>query len=433
MAQYRVVLTGFQDSSMDGMAHFYTKFGQAYNKTPKEARTWLEQAKNVLYRFDDLEPAEKARVYIESLGGLARVEEAPPEPIFSPLAPQDPPEPAPAPAEPTPVPSWDAGPMFMPAPVYGPPRAAPPGAPPGDWAYQYGGQPVPYRPPVKNYLQYHDLGTIISATFELFFNNFVPLLMVNLIQFAPLAVLAVIGMVFGFAGALGPMMSGKPNPAMFGGMMAVVILIMVVLMPVYLYVSMFCQCASVFAIAEAINGRTPDYRACLKKVDYLMPLRLLVTSLLPGLAAIICMALPAVLLGIGAAKEAPPFLIMGGVLLAFMIPLVIYIGVLVMFMAPIVVLEGVWLMDAVNRSVEISRGYRLRNLVIMSVVFLIVFVPAMMVNCIGNFIPLIGGIVGGLIQVMIAVLLMVPLLLLYYDLRLREQGGADRFGGPATG
>lgn len=428
MAQYRVVLTGFQDTSMDGMAEFYRRFGEAYHKSPKEARQWVEQARNILYRFEDLEAAEKARQYLEGLGAAARVEEAPPEPPAAPVV-----QP-PASPDPGPVPGWDAGPMPGPAP--GP--VALPGSGAGSaWAYQHGAQPIPYQPPVKNYLRYHDLSSILSATFEIFFNNFLPLLLINLIQLIPALMIGIVGAVFAmvFVMGMGPLMSGaKPNPELFaGGMVAVVVLVLIVIMPVMIYLQMFCQCAMVFAAADAINGRVPDVRTCLKKVDYLMPLRLFITGLLPGLATIVCLAPSLALFILGAARQDPPFLIMGGVLTVLVIPLIIYINVLVMFFPQAVVLEGVWMLDAINRSIELSRGYRLRNLGIMIVMSLVIFVPALVINCIAGFIPLVGSLAGIVVQFAIVALIMIAMMLLYYDLRLREQAVGGGSAGPVPG
>ena len=73
MPKYKVVLKGVADSTEAGTRAFLERFGGSYNMSPDEARDWISRAERIIYRFDDLESAERARTWLETIGGVAEV------------------------------------------------------------------------------------------------------------------------------------------------------------------------------------------------------------------------------------------------------------------------------------------------------------------------------------------------------------------------
>jgi hypothetical protein len=272
-----------------------------------------------------------------------------------------------------------------------------------------------------------NLGTLLSDTFSLFFDNFVTLVVLNLIPLVPMIAFGVIiGLIALAGGMLSPGAGSKGLQAVGVGMMVLFGLALLLMLPVLIYVQVFCQAAQTFAVAEAVNGRKPAIGECLKRVDYWLPVRLFITMLLPGILSLAAFIPAGIFIAIAIAKNSIPFGVIGGIMAVMTVPLLFYLVTLFMFAQPVVVLEKVWLIEALQRSMDLGRGLRLRNLGVMIVVGLVIIVPLMMVNVISAFIPCLGNIVGLAVQIVAAPLFMVPLILLYYDNLLRKSGGEAR-------
>lgn len=137
------------------------------------------------------------------------------------------------------------------------------------------------------------------------------------------------------------------------------------------------------------------------------------------------------------------FLLVGPLLvLSFFSSIVIGLGFLVLIVPGVILLSGLVLATAVlvleqplsavgslNRSWELTKGFRSKVLVTVFVAMLLFFIPAMIVGLIGAFgsmvgawSPLIAGVLTGVLQIFVAPFIYVVITVLYYDLRVRKEG-----------
>lgn len=443
--EYRVLLRGLKDESEEGRSRFLQRFGEAYKMSADQAAQWLRAKKGVIYTVKTPEAAEKAARYLESLGGIAAVEKigvepapAPPEVPAEPAsiaASPAPPPPAPAPVASTPpeVPAGDASAPTAPAPPP-PPRPVAPASsgaplracPHCTFPYRTDQPVCPAckRPPTYAQAgtspgaagtgpaasQSYDLSAIVKVTIDTYKNNFVTLFVLSLL---PVAVFMFLGLIVGVGAAL---FAALGKDALIP-LVAAAVMAAAVLLPLTLYLTYYLWSAMVAAIDVAIRGERPEVVAIIKAVPPMLPLQALVNSLGSGFLMLGAIA-PFLALVVYAATQKQAGLAALGAVPMF--PVAVVVGVLLMFVMPVTVLESKWFVEALRRSIELGRGYYLRNFGIM---FLIVFAVAIVTGIIGtifNFIPIIGPMFSSVIQAAAGPLTTIPLVLLYYDMRMKK-------------
>ncbi len=71
--------------SLEPTGPFILKFAKAYGMSAEESRSWIESRSRVIYEFDTFEEAQKARHFLETIGGAAMVREEgePAAPVYS--------------------------------------------------------------------------------------------------------------------------------------------------------------------------------------------------------------------------------------------------------------------------------------------------------------------------------------------------------------
>jgi len=420
MAKYKVVLKGFVDTSESGIQGFLARFGQTYNMDADKAKAWIKQAGNVLYRFGTREEAEKSRGFIESLGGVAEVVEEPDVAPAYPPAP--PPPPGPQPGAPQ-YPGQPAGMPQGPGPVQ-------PGA-----AYPQAPAPFPYAPPPPRvYKRMHDLSSIFSDTFDLYFKHLWPLAQVNIIPIIPVLIFNVIAFLAQSALNISPVFT-KPGefPEMSMGILVALILMSLLIMPLSIYLYIFARMATITAIEDILNGRSFQPVELLKSMDKMAPVRFIATYTLP-LLLMLLLFVPMIALGvvaaIGVGNNSPPMTFAGvsGVIISALLafPAIFYIFSMFLFALPVVTLEGEWMVEALTRSKDLSLGHRWRNFGIFFLVWLVFNIP----SCCAGCIPVLGNALGPVVQAAVWPAGGISRMLLYYDMRVRrgeigpEQPGA---------
>jgi len=446
--EYRVLLRGLKDQSESGRRLFLQRFGEAYKMSPEQAAQWLRTRKGVVYAVKTPEAAEKARRYIESLGGVVEVEKAGAGPADGRTEParleldRELSTPATSPAPPaaaapdTPsvpeVPVDDAfvsdaaAPAVTPSASGAPLRACP------HCGYPYpqnqaacpacrrpavdsgpaagAGSGGPGRPAFSTAAPGYDLSAIVNITIETYKNNFVtlyglsalPVVMVSLITFGAVSV--------GLGGAaLGkdyiiPMVAGAVGLG-------------IILLPLVLYALTYFWAALIAAIDVSIRGARPDLVGILKAVPPMMPVQLMANGLFAMLVmgaaltpflAVTILAATQKMAGLAVVAALP------------IIPIAAAASLLFMFVMPVTVLEGLWAMDALKRSATLGRGYYLRNFGVMFLITLSVGVVISIASIPIQMIPVLGTLLTPLVQALATPATTIPIILLYYDMRLKK-------------
>jgi hypothetical protein len=70
MARYTVIIRGASDNSESGKNTFLERFAASYRINTEEARHTINTQKGAVYDFDEYDKAEKASIFLESIGGL---------------------------------------------------------------------------------------------------------------------------------------------------------------------------------------------------------------------------------------------------------------------------------------------------------------------------------------------------------------------------
>jgi len=424
MPKYKVVLKGFVDTSESGIQGFLARFGQTYNMDADKAKAWIKQAGNVLYRFGTREEADKSRGFIESLGGIAEVVEEPDVAPAYPPAP--PPPPGPQPGAPQ-YPGTPAGMPQGPGPVQ-------PGA-----AYPQAPAPFPYAPPPPRvYKRMHDLSSIFSDTFDLYFKHLWPLAQVVIIPIIPVLILQMLAGVAQFALNFGSMFSSPDQISELSiGIIVAVIVLALLFIPLSVYLYAFSHVATITAIEDILNKRPFQPVELLKSIDKMAPVKFIATYTLPVLLMIL-LFIPSGVFGviaiIGAEENSQGMLTTGlaglviGGLAAF--PAIFYITAMFMFTLPVVALEREWMIEGLARSKDISQGYRWRNFGIHFLISLVAGIPAGIIAGCASCVPVLGSALSPAVQAAVWPAGAIALMLLYYDMRVRrgeivpEQPGA---------
>jgi len=73
MSRFTVVLKGVVNNTPEGKTEFLNAFAKAYKLTPEKARSFINEKKGRLYTFADKPSADKAKSFLESLGGQAEI------------------------------------------------------------------------------------------------------------------------------------------------------------------------------------------------------------------------------------------------------------------------------------------------------------------------------------------------------------------------
>jgi len=422
MSKFKVVLKGHDPSI--GEQAFVEKFGATYNKSVQQVRDFIKNSNNVIYKFDDRVSADKAKKFLESLGAVAEVVEeqtaaAPPPPPPS----QQPPDPGPLPDYGAgPPASGPPGPMSPPGPTYGPPAGGGQGGfgPPGQPVpYGYPGGPGgPYGPPprgVFGYIKNFDLGLLISDPFKLFFDNFGVLIGISLVGY----VLQIVAMILMVLVIMLPLLMSQAQPNPENIPIAGIIAAVVIFFPLLLYVQAYFQLVLFRAIEKIIHGYKPGFVESFKGIGGLLPLKLIATNFYVAIIFILAMV-PFMVIIIAASNNQdgnPAVLIL--ILLFLALPLLLYLMTLFMFVVQSVAIEEVWFHDAVTRSLDLSRDYRLRNLGVFLLFFFIIFVIMIVASLLG-LIPILGFLINIFLNVVFTVLMTNFLMLLYTDMRVKK-------------
>jgi hypothetical protein len=231
---------------------------------------------------------------------------------------------------------------------------------------------------------------------------------------------------------------------------------------VYMLVYAVALGATTFAVSEIHLGQSTSVRSAYRKMkgQAWRLLDLIISILLrAGACLMVFLAATAVMGALSAEVGQGPGLILGilAVILAFILSLV---GITLLMLRygvsiPALVLERIRAREAINRSVQLTKGFLGRVFLIglmMSVVSWVVasifqgpFLIAAVVLAMKQTQPplwlnSLAAVAGGLGGALSGPLLMIPLALLYYDLRVRKEGfdlelmmaALDR-GGPAAG
>jgi len=74
MPKYRVVLKGIKDDTKEGKKAFIKRLAKTRKITPESAQEKIKRSKGALYSSDDIGKAEKAKVFIERIGGIAEIQ-----------------------------------------------------------------------------------------------------------------------------------------------------------------------------------------------------------------------------------------------------------------------------------------------------------------------------------------------------------------------
>lgn len=153
----------------------------------------------------------------------------------------------------------------------------------------------------------------------------------------------------------------------------------------------------------------------LRRTDYWIPAKLIATALLQMIIMFIAM-LPVIFLF--AASQSPLVIVIGILLmiLVFFIMMMMFL-----FTMPVVVLEDIWMLDALKRSMELGKGFYIRNFaVFFAFIFTISFVM-MVITLFLSMIPLFGQIAQIVLQVSITPVMTLVFIMLYFDMRARKE------------
>ena len=277
-------------------------------------------------------------------------------------------------------------------------RDLPPGAPP-NWP--------------SKFLRTHTLSDIFQSIWDLYSQNFGTLIILQLI---PLAV--VIGLIIVAGILIVPFyMSGKPGAVAISW----TVLVSTIVMCVYIYAINFFGVATIYAIRDIIFGFKPDFSSCLKKVDFILPLKYFATHLivaLPVMAALI----PTVVISILSFSN-PKDPSVAGIVIATLsliiicLPVIFCVWMIQVLLGPVVVVENKWSIEAIQRSYNLGKPYLLRNLGIVFVIWICMTIGIMMIS----MIPMIGGMIASFLQFAAAPVPLIVYMFLYYDMLLKKE------------
>jgi hypothetical protein len=435
MAEYRVILKGIADESQEGRGAFYQRFGNSYGMSPDQARDWIERHGGRIYVFNDQAAAIKARDFLLGLGAIAEVVEQGaqvPEQVPAPAAPG--PE-APASGRSCPkcgawVPAGrDDCPtcqvfiskyeqmMARRAAATATGAAGPGSGESQTWQGQPGGGYYNSTPPSGRtgqgwrlgYLRPYNLGDMFGDVIDLYKDNFMTLFLLQLIPLGALVAVVIVMAILGMA--MGLSSGGEEHMA------AIIVFMVLVGVPVFImliYISAHFYTATVFAITEAMHGGRPEWVRSLKSVRWPVPVKLVITELMLGLALFVPFVLITLAMGsLGAIGIAVDLLLL---------PLFIGVAGVFLLVFPAVVVEDTWGLTAFSRSIELGKGHYWRNLGVFAVFMIAIMVIMIIASLVLAIIPIIGGLAAQVVQAALAPILIIVMVILYYEMRVRKEG-----------
>jgi len=431
MAQYSVILKGIADESQEGRGAFYEKFGRSYGMSADQARDWIERRAGRIYAFDDQAAAVKARDFLLQLGATAEVVEEGVAEIL---------DLGPGPAAPATAPATEASGRPCPkcgalvpagrddcpscqvfiskyeqmmarkaaasatgaaAPGYGAYQGQP-GQPGGGGYHSAAAQAKRYGQGWRlGYLRPYNLSDMMGDVADLYKDNFMTLFLLKLIPMG-IGLVAMIMMVI--------VGSREPSAAV----VVVLVLFGVPAFCILTYISYYFSTASVLAVSEAMHGGRPDLMRTIKSVNWTLPLKMMITLLIPALM----LALPLVLVMIAASLLHP--IVMVAELL--ILPLIFVLAANFLLVMPIVVLENTWGFPALYRSIDLGKGYYWRNLGMFALFIIILFVITLVASLILVIIPFIGTLASWALRVAIMPISNIVMVMLYFEMRTRKEG-----------
>lgn len=417
MAKYKVILKGLADDTEPGWKTFRERFADAYRMELGEAKKHLEGKKGVIYNYDDPGQAESGKKFLEGLGAIAHIdveqEVAPPDPgAAPPLEGTSDSRACPKCGYPVPA-SQDECPgchifiskyeqmmarrqeaaaaaALTPRPGYQSPTQQQPPA----WPYKY--------------LRVYNFFDMIGDTFEIYVNNFATLFLLSFLPMVPLVVLTILAVI---AMVIAGLSFEQAGPVAI----AVVVVLGIIIVPLIFYIQFFFTAATIIAIRDIFYNYKPQVMDTLRRTDYWIPAKLIATALLQMIIMFIAM-LPVIFLF--AASQSPLVIVIGILLmiLVFFIMMMMFL-----FTMPVVVLEDIWMLDALKRSMELGKGFYIRNFaVFFAFIFTISFVM-MVITLFLSMIPLFGQIAQIVLQVSITPVMTLVFIMLYFDMRARKE------------
>ncbi|MCP4261759.1 MAG: hypothetical protein GY774_30295 [Planctomycetes bacterium] len=217
-----------------------------------------------------------------------------------------------------------------------------------------------------DYIREQSVGEILQASIRIYFKNFGSVFLVSLLMFPVFC------------------LSGFPETAIIGILLNVI-------------VNSFVVATLTVVISEVCLGHKPSPARAYKRVFGAMVLKVFVTGLLFGLA------------------------VYGGLLL-LIIPGV-FISLWFILCQVVVVLEGKWGRAALKRSKQLGKGFYLRILVVLIIMFGLMILPGFVI---GFCLAFMAGtplfvVLTAFLQTLVMPFSLIPLVLMYYDLRVRKE------------
>ena len=261
---------------------------------------------------------------------------------------------------------------------------------------------------MNNMLEPRNLGGILGETFGIYGRNFLRLIAIVLIVEIPLGIL---GSVLVYASILPVIMTEGAV-----GSLAPFILIMIILVVVSIVAYALMEGALIHAVSEQSLGRTIGvgraYRFVWRRLGAMIGAQIL--------AALALFLMSITIIGI---------------------PFAIYFGIRWAFIMQAALLEGAGPTAALSRSSDLVKDNWWRVVGIMLVVGMVVGAIGSILGLTVGWIPYAGSVIAGILPTPIAI---TAATLLYYDLRVRQQGYnletmagelgiADKLGQKGTG
>jgi len=216
-----------------------------------------------------------------------------------------------------------------------------------------------------NYIREQSVREILNASLSIYFKHFGSVILVSLLLF-PIYCLA-----------------GIPETAIIGSLLLFFVLSLVI-------------AALTVLISEVCLGYKPSPARAYKRVFGTIIGKVFATGLLFSLVVLI-----------------------GFVLL--IIPGIVFYLWFALWQV-VVVLEGKWGRDALKRSKELGKGFYLRILVVLIIMTVLIMLPVFVIGFISAFMAgEAGSILIALLQTLIMPIVLIPLVLMYYDLRVRKE------------
>jgi len=438
MANYRVILKRLVDNTEEGKSAFIKRFAAVYKLDFENAKRHLINSKGIIYRYEDLEKAQKGKAFLERLGGVAEIvtEEDSPIPSKIPneaenaerkIQPQDKTlqekntRPCPKCGYSVPFEFEECPNCRIFISKYEKMMALKKAAPIESRANALQGKNLNSKAEqsgevkiavqegqgnLSKYLSTHDLGAIIRDTVEIYRENFLTLFLIQLMSLLFSFILGIpAAFILPISALLGP-----------SGIIIGFTLFILIFIPGIVYINFYCLSAEIIAISDIIYGRIPTFTGTLKQVNFSLPLKLFATVFLVSILFLLCLLPGGFILFIGG-----PSLTSIGIFTILSILSLSYIAILAILINPVVILEDIWSFHAIKRSKDLGKDFYIRNMCIAVLIALIVAIAVLIISIPLVIIPILGNIFQCALQIAAAPIAIIVLVLLYYDMRFRKE------------